>query len=133
MRVLLSLLGFTSVGFGIAGIFIPVWPSTVFFIIALALFAKSNPAAEKWLIEHPSVGPGLRAWREHGAISRSAKVIASVTILLSIGASIYFVGALWMQIGLAVTAVSLILFICSRPEPRVEKPFTDVVKGNDAA
>jgi uncharacterized membrane protein YbaN (DUF454 family) len=133
MRVILSLLGFASVGFGIAGIFIPVWPSTVFFIVALGLFAKSNPAAERWLIEHPVVGPGLRAWREHGAISRSAKIVASLAILLSIGASIYFVGALWLQIVLATIAVSLILFICSRPEPRIKMPFTDVVKGNDAA
>ncbi len=133
MRTVLSLLGFTCVGFGIAGIFIPVWPSTVFFIIALALFAKSNPTAERWLIEHPSVGPGLRAWREHGAVSRCSKTIASVTILLSIGVSIYFIGALWLQLVLALIAVSLILFICSRPEPDLKKPFTDVVKGNDAA
>ena len=133
MRVLLSLLGFTSVGFGIAGIFIPVWPSTVFFIIALALFAKSNPKAERWLMDHPSVGPGLKAWKESGAIARGSKIVACITILLSIAASIYFIDSLWLQIALAITAVSLIVFIGSRPEIAVKKPFIETMKGNDAA
>ena len=135
MRVLLSLLGFVSVGFGVAGLFLPVWPSTVFFLIALALFAKSNPRMEKWILEHPKIGSGLRAWREEGAIARSAKIAASVAILLSIGASIYLMHQLWVQLALAVTAIALVLFLCSRPEPssNMRKPLAPGAKGNDAA
>jgi len=133
MRLLLSMLGFASVGFGVAGIFIPVWPSTVFFIVAAALFAKSNPKAERWLLEHAKIGPGLKNWREQGAIARKAKVVASFTILISFLISIYFIGALWLQTAMILTALCLIIFIFTRPEPKIELPFTNKMKGNDAA
>jgi uncharacterized membrane protein YbaN (DUF454 family) len=117
---MLSLLGFTSLGFGIAGFFLPVWPSTVFFIVAAALFAKSNPKMERWLMEHPRVGPSLRAWREEKAIARSAKIAATLAIIISFGISIFFANLLWLQAGLFALGAALVVFICTRPEPAVK-------------
>jgi uncharacterized membrane protein YbaN (DUF454 family) len=109
-------LGFLSVGFGIAGIFIPIWPSTVFFIIACALFARSHPKAEQWLMEHPKIGKGLRNWREHRSISRSAKVSATLAIAVSFGLSIFLVELFWLRLGLVALGLLLVGYICSRPE-----------------
>ncbi|MEO7454463.1 MAG: YbaN family protein [Fimbriimonadales bacterium] len=133
MRFLLSTLGFISVGCGVVGLFLPVWPSTVFFIIAAALFAKSNPRAEKWLLDHPAIGPGLRLWREQKAISNGAKIMATIVIAVTFAFSIYFVSIVWLKIALVVFALGLIAFICTRPSPKKELPFTETVKGNDAA
>lgn len=133
MRVLLSLLGFCSAGCGVIGLFVPVWPSTVFFIVAVALFAKSNPRAERWILEHPTIGRGLSAWQEERAIARPAKIAASIAILLSFGVSVYFIEMLWLRVALSVFGACLILFLCTRPEPRERKPLTESVKGNDAA
>jgi uncharacterized membrane protein YbaN (DUF454 family) len=129
----LSILGFISVGFGVVGLFLPIWPSTVFFIIAVALFAKSNPKAERWLLEHPAMGPGLRLWREQKAISRNAKISASCAILASFALSIYFINRPWLQVSLAILGFGLILFICTRPVPKQTLPFAETAKGNDVA
>jgi uncharacterized membrane protein YbaN (DUF454 family) len=77
-------------GVGIAGIFLPIVPGTVFLILAAACFARSSPRFEAWLVNHPHLGPPIRRWRETGAIPRSAKAFglvslaASGTILLAV-------------------------------------------------
>jgi len=118
MRALLSALGFVSVAAGIIGLFLPLWPSTVFFIIALAFFAKSNPEAERKLLEDQRIGPVLRDWRSDRAISRKTKVMASFLIAATIGVSIYFSGYLWLRWLLVFVAIALIVYLCTRSEPR---------------
>lgn len=117
MKALLVALGFTSVGFGVAGFFIPIWPSTVFFIIALALFTRSSPKAEAWLINHPRIGPALVDWRDGGRIARRAKWTAVIAIIFSFSVSIALVGHLWVRVLLSLLMLALIAFLVTRPEP----------------
>ena len=116
MRILLAVIGFVAVGCGVIGLFVPLWPSTVFFLIAAALFAKSSPKAEKWLLEQPTIGSTLRNWREKRAISRSAKISATIAIALSFAISILVLDLMWLRIALALFALALIIFICTRTE-----------------
>lgn len=48
-----QLLGLALVGLGIIGILLPVMPTTIFFILALACFTRSSPKLATWLLEHP--------------------------------------------------------------------------------
>ena len=82
-KVLYSTLGLLLTLLGIVGAFLPVMPTTVFLIGALFCFTKSSPRLENWLIQHPKYGPGLVAWRKHGAISKKVKCIACCSMLLS--------------------------------------------------
>ena len=50
-------LGLISVGVGAIGIIVPGLPTTVFFIIAAACFAKSSPRLERWVLDLPRIGP----------------------------------------------------------------------------
>ena len=54
--------GWICVGFGIVGVFLPVWPSTVFFLLALWAFSNSSQRFHNWLYTHPrfgaTAGPG---------------------------------------------------------------------------
>lgn len=118
MKPILTVCGFLAIGLGITGVFVPIWPSTVFFIVALACFAKSNPEAERRLLEHPKIGALLRDWREQRAISRRSKITACLAIIVSIGISIYFTHALWLRISLALIAVALVIYLCTRREPK---------------
>lgn len=76
MRYLYLALGFVFVALGVIGAFLPLLPTTPFLIAAAACFARSSPRLESWLIGHPRFGPVLSSWRKHGAIPRTAKLLA---------------------------------------------------------
>ncbi len=116
---------------GVIGAFVPLLPTTIFLILALWCFSKSSLKAETWMLEHPRFGGTLRAWRREGSISAKNKAIAITMIWISIGLSaIFFVSDLWVRIVLAITAVSLTIYLLSRPTPRA---LTDSAKSDRAA
>lgn len=59
-RLLFAVLGVMSVGLAVAGIFVPVLPTTIFLIIASWLLTKSCPYLEERLIRNRLFGPYLR-------------------------------------------------------------------------
>lgn len=69
-------IGLLLVAVGLVGIVVPLLPTTDFMLLALPCFARSSPRLEAWLLNHPRFGPGMRAWREHGAVPRQAKLMA---------------------------------------------------------
>jgi uncharacterized membrane protein YbaN (DUF454 family) len=76
-------LGWTSVGLGLIGAFVPLLPTTVFLLIAAWAFARSSPRWHRWLRQHPRYGHLIRAWEEHHAMPRRAKRVAWITLALS--------------------------------------------------
>lgn len=85
MRYLYLGLGWFFVALGVIGAFLPVMPTTIFLIIAAWCFARSSPELEAWLLNHRVFGATLRNWRERGAISRRAKLMACSMIAISYG------------------------------------------------
>ena len=51
-------------------------PTTIFLILAAACFARSSPALEARILNHPQFGPFVRNWRERGAIPLRGKLFA---------------------------------------------------------
>ncbi len=84
--------GWLAVGLGGLGIVVPGLPTTVFFILAAAAFARSSPRFEQWVLDLPRVGPMVRDHRAGLGMSRRAKawavgtmvVVASLSIALTI-------------------------------------------------
>jgi uncharacterized protein len=65
--------GTASLGLAWIGIFLPLLPTVPFVILAAFCFARSSPALERRLVDHPRWGPHIRAWRDRGAISARGK------------------------------------------------------------
>ncbi len=116
MRPLFFLLGLLLVGVGVVGYLTPGMPGTIFLILAAGCFARSSPRLERWLVNHPRLGPSIVAWRENGAIPRKIKFIAVGSMIVSF--AILFV--IHMEpLGIWVIGVILLasaVFIVTRPE-----------------
>jgi hypothetical protein len=89
-RGLFISLGFIFVGIGTLGIFLPVLPSTVFFLIAAYLFARSSERFYIWLHENRLFGQQLKNYREGRGMSVRTKVILIVLLWMSILGSVLF-------------------------------------------
>jgi len=66
--------GLTSLAAGLVGALLPIVPTVPFLLLAAFCFARSNPAWEQKLLDHPTYGPSLRQWRDRRAIARPAKI-----------------------------------------------------------
>ncbi len=95
MRYGLMSIGIAATGLGILGAFLPVMPSTVFFLIALWAFSKSSLRMHRWLFTHPRFGHHLRAWHVHRVIPRRAKILAVSMMAASFLFVTVFVAKSW--------------------------------------
>lgn len=86
-RHALTALGFGAFGLGTLGLFVPLLPSFVFWLLAAWAWAKARPGLTARLLAHPRLGPALYAYLCHGAIARAAKRAAIGGMTLSLGLS----------------------------------------------
>ncbi|WP_244287885.1 YbaN family protein [Labrenzia sp. 011] len=115
-RTTFKFLGTGLTGLGIAGAFLPILPSTIFFILAAACFARSSPELEKRLLGHPVFGPPVLAWRDHGAIPAKAKILALCGMIF--GYAMFYLTVrpgLWLALLVAVFMTGSAIYVLSRP------------------
>ena len=63
-------------GIGFAGMFLPLLPTTVFMLLALACASRGSPRFARYIREHPQIGPTLVAWERERAIPLRARIMA---------------------------------------------------------
>ena len=97
-------LGLISVGVGAIGIIVPGLPTTVFFIIAAACFAKSSPRLERWVLDLPRIGPAVQRYRDGHGMPQRAKYWAIGMIVVFTTISIIVVDLVAFRLGIAAFA-----------------------------
>ncbi|MCB1519154.1 MAG: YbaN family protein [Hyphomicrobiaceae bacterium] len=116
MRIAWLALGVGAMGCGIAGIVLPLVPTTPFLLVAAYAFAQSSPTLHDWLVTHPRFGPVIADWRTHGAIDRRTKVLAVIVmVLMLLGSWMAGLGLPLLLLQAGVLA-AVALFILTRPD-----------------
>ncbi|HRK79381.1 MAG TPA: YbaN family protein [Thiobacillus sp.] len=116
VRLVFAALGTLFLGFGVAGLFLPVLPTTPFLLLAAACYARSSRRIFDWLLSHAHFGPLIREWHEHRAIPYRAKRIALILIALSFAISIGFFIPGWpARLGMATGGLALMAWIARIP------------------
>lgn len=117
-RSLLFVAGSAFLLLGIAGVLVPILPTTPFMLLAIGCYSRSSPRLAAWLESHPWLGRTLRAWREEGAIGGRAKVAAVAAMALGFGVIVVATRIpLAGTAAIAATLVACAAFILSRPKP----------------
>ena len=109
--------GSLSLALGVAGAVLPLLPTTPFVLLSAFCYARGSERLHGWLATHPRFGPGLEAWRRHGAISPTTRYMAFAAMALALAVSLAAgFPSLVIALQLAVMA-GVAAFILSRPSP----------------
>lgn len=116
VRWMFLLLGLGFVGLGVAGIFLPVLPTTPFMLLAAACFARSSERFYHWLLNHRVFGATVREWQQHRSIPRRSKWLAIITMAATLAVSVvFFVPHTELQVALALFGVVLAIYLYRIP------------------
>lgn len=111
-KALLITIGTIAAGLGIAGIFLPVLPTTPFLLLAAYCYSHSSEKFYRWLLGNKLCGPYIAAYRKGSGISRRHKITAIATLWITIALSgIFFATALWARLLLLVIAVGVTIHL----------------------
>ena len=100
-------LGSLLVGIGVLGVFLPLLPATVFFLMAAACYGKSSPAAYRWLTTNRYFGKHLKHYREERGATLRMKAVSIASLWVGIGLTVYLADNPWVRIGLVVVALAV--------------------------
>jgi uncharacterized membrane protein YbaN (DUF454 family) len=87
--------GILALGLGIAGIFLPLLPTTPFLLAAAACFVRSSERMYRWLMGHRWFGPLIRNYRHHRAITKRNKTVTLTLLWGTIGYTAFWVLQGW--------------------------------------
>lgn len=108
-RYCLLVVGGIALGIGGIGLFLPIWPTTPFVILAAGCFAGSSQKMYKRLIQSKYFGEFIRNYREHTGVSKKSKrnAILYLWIMLLLSAIIIHNPIMYLVLGLIGIGVTL--------------------------
>ncbi|NIT36126.1 MAG: DUF454 family protein [candidate division Zixibacteria bacterium] len=120
VKGLLVAAGFLFVGLGVAGIVLPLLPTTPFLLLAAACFARSSERFYRWLLGNRWFGAYVKNYREGRGVPAKVKIFSTALLWVVILSSAAFaVSNLIVRVVLIAVAVGVtvhIVFI--RPKKR---------------
>ncbi|MGB3626715.1 MAG: YbaN family protein [Henriciella sp.] len=114
-----KVLGFLFLALGAIGLFLPIWPTTVFWIVAALCFARSSPAMRDWIYSRPNVGPLIQTFLERGTLSLPAKTgaLTGMSLAALISTALLWGRWSWLAIAMALLAMGAIYVLTRPSEP----------------
>jgi uncharacterized membrane protein YbaN (DUF454 family) len=106
-RIGLIVVGFACLALGGLGIVVPLLPTTPFVLVAAFAFANSSEKLHQWLLDHNVFGPLIYNWRQHRAISRTAKAMSVLSM-----AAVLVISWL-LDVAMPVIAVQVLVIGCA--------------------
>lgn len=117
MRRLIYLgVGWLSVGMAIAGVILPILPTTPMLLVAVWAFSRSSPELAERIRAHKVFGPPIRDWQDNGVISLKAKALAlGIMTLMGGWLWVYSRLPIWLLVGVTCVLGGAALYVASRP------------------
>jgi len=108
VRWILFICGTILLGIGILGMFLPLLPTTIFFILAAWCYARSSEKFYHWLHHNKFFGKYLSNYRRGNGMSIISKAISLIILWAGISYSALFATSiLYIRILLIVIAIGV--------------------------
>jgi uncharacterized protein len=112
--VVYASLGTLCLGLAVAGILLPLLPTTPFLLLASYFYLRSSPRMYRWLHRSRLFGPFLRDWEQHHGVRRSVKRLAVVVVLATVTASFLSPSVPQVAKGVLIVAAAIGLTVVFR-------------------
>ena len=118
-NILLCCVGFLLLALGAIGLFLPVWPTTPFILVASGCFA-STPALHTRMMKIPFVNEYIRNYKDRKGISRKTRTVSLLFLWGMLGLSACHIGKPWILWLLALIGIAVTIHIVwiSKPGKR---------------
>ncbi|MDA0986594.1 MAG: YbaN family protein [Bacteroidetes bacterium] len=108
--------GTVFVVIGILGIFLPLLPTTIFFLLAAWCYARSSKTFYSKLLSNKVTGHYIKSYKEGTGTTLQSKLISIVILWGSIFySSVYFTDNINVQLLLLIIAVSITIHLFTIP------------------
>ena len=117
-RAVFVTLGTLFLAIGIAGIFVPLLPTTPFLLLASACYLRGSGRLHRWLLSHGRLGAYIRAYEEGRGIPLRGKVVGLAMMWASIGYAVYRFPVPLLQVTLLLVAAGVTACLLRLPTLR---------------
>ena len=118
-RIVFIILGFIFLALGTIGVFLPILPTTPFYVLTLFFFANSSERLHNWFIGTKLYKKHLESFVEHRGMLLQTKlsIICAVTLLMGFGFFMMARKGIWIPcIILAVVWICHIIYFMFKVE-----------------
>ena len=123
-----SCTGWTSFSLGMAGIVIPILPTTLLWMLATWCWAKGNSPMTQKMLNHPKLGKSLRLFIEYGVIEFKIKLLILIGLASSYLSFLWFgPPILWLAASSGILMSVIAIWILLRPQTPAEEAEVDVL------
>ncbi|KAF0091869.1 MAG: hypothetical protein FD141_53 [Fusobacteria bacterium] len=112
-KLVFKILGIFFMVVGIIGIFLPVFPTTPFVLLAAYLFFNSSPKLFMILINNRLVGQPLYTFMTYRSISLRSKLIGVLFLWTSGTISMYFIDIFYVKLVMFIVFIAVTFHIFS--------------------
>lgn len=112
-KYLFIFLGTICLCIGIVGLLLPLLPTTPLLLLASFFYIRSSKRLYYWLIRHNTFGPYIYNYMTYRAVKLSTKIIAILSLWLSLLISIWFIQNLYIRLLLCAIGIGVSIYLIS--------------------
>lgn len=121
-KLFFNVAGTVALLLGIAGVFLPLLPTTPFLLLASACYLRGSERMHRRLREHRVLGPYLHSFESGQGIPARAKIWALTLMWISLAISAWIIPVPWIRGLLLVPGIGVTVYLLRMPTLRHAVP-----------
>ena len=117
-RLAYLVLAYTATALGVAGVLLPLLPTTPFLLVAVWAAPKGSQRVHDWIYAQPRFARLLDDWHQQRAVPLGAKWLATAMMLLSWSFLVWREYHWGLVLGMSLFFCAVGIFLWTRPTPK---------------